>query len=71
MNCFECDKDCLMKDKQYAGVQPCFYCQRAEENIIGDACLICLQGICAALSSGRNDDEQIQRQKSGDRRHRL
>lgn len=44
MNCFECDKDCLMKDKQYAGVQPCFYCQRAEEDIISDACLICVAG---------------------------
>lgn len=45
MNCFECEKDdCLMKDKQYEGVQPCFYCERAKEGVIDDACLICIAG---------------------------
>ncbi len=45
MDCFECDDDkCAMKTGKHAGVQPCFYCQRASEEEISDACLICIAG---------------------------
>lgn len=48
MDCFSCeDMECIMKLEPYAGVQPCFYCERAEEGVIDDACLICITGqIC-------------------------
>ena len=45
MDCFECDNvECKMKRDRYSGVQPCFYCVRAEEPVIADECLICIMG---------------------------
>ena len=45
MDCFECDNvGCEMKRDRYRGVQPCFYCVRAEEAVVADECLICIMG---------------------------
>ena len=45
MDCFECDNlECEMKSDMYNGVQPCFYCVRAEEAVVAEECLICIAG---------------------------
>lgn len=51
MDCYECENDdCAMKSREYAGTQPCFHCARANEEQIGDECLICIAGhICCFI----------------------
>ena len=65
MDCYKCENDdCAMKTEKYAGTQPCYHCARANEERIGDECLICIAGhVCCFVEVGKG--EQIPQQEDG------
>ena len=42
MNCFTCEKDCIMKYEKYMDKTPCLVCARAE-NMPTDECWLCIR----------------------------